>query len=141
ASEGDIVGPLALTDLDGKPQQLPATGAHRVLVNVWASWCGPCRDEMPLLSGLGAKALGAQGIIVVGLAQDDSASVRSYLLRTPVNYRILLDDAQGHAGLRLGNRLGVLPYSVLIDADGRLLRRKYGPFADADALAAWVTAP
>ncbi len=140
ASTGDRIGALALTDLDGHPQQLPATRGHRLLVNVWASWCGPCRDEMPLLTGF-AKAQGANGITVVGIAQDDSVPVRSYLLRTPVNYPILLDDAQGRAGMRLGDSTGVLPYSVLIDTDGRLLRRKYGPFANAEALAAWVSAP
>jgi len=140
ASEGDLIGPLPLTDLHGQPQQLPATRGHRVLVNVWASWCGPCRDEMPLLAGF-AKAQGANGVIVVGIAQDDPSPVRAYLLRTPVNYPILLDQTQGRAGARLGNRLGALPYSALLDADGRLLRRQYGPFADAKTLAAWVSAP
>jgi thiol-disulfide isomerase/thioredoxin len=140
ASEGDLIGPLALTDLQGQSQQLPPTRGHRLLVNVWASWCGPCRDEMPLLAGF-AKSQGTTGIMVVGIAQDDPSSVRNYLLRTPLNYPILIDPTQGRAGARLGNRLSALPYSVLIDADGRLLRRQYGSFADADALTAWVSAP
>jgi len=140
ANEGDIIGQLALTDLDGNLRQLPATRGHRALINVWASWCGPCRDEMPLLSGF-ANAQGTDGVAVVGVAQDDAASTRVYLLQTPVNYPILLDDTKGRAGIRLGNRLGVLPYSALIGADGRLLRRKYGPFASAEALKAWVSAP
>jgi len=140
ARKGELIGPLTLTDLDGNPRQLPATRGHRVLVNVWASWCGPCRDEMPLLAGF-AKAQGADGTLVVGIAQDNPESTRAYLLRTPVNYQILLDQSQGRAGARLGNRLGALPYSVLIDADGRLLRRQYGPFADANTLATWVSAP
>jgi thiol-disulfide isomerase/thioredoxin len=140
ASEGDLIGPLSLTDLDGKSRQLPPSRGHRVLVNVWASWCGPCRDEMPVLVGF-AKAQGANGTIVVGIAQDDPSPVRAYLQQTPVNYPILLDPTQGRAGARLGNRLGALPYSVLIDADGRLLRRQYGPFANADALVTWVSAP
>ena len=140
ASEGELIGPLPLTDLDGKPQQLPLKPGHRVLVNVWASWCGPCRDEMPLLVGF-AKAQGANGTFVVGIAQDEMAPVRTYLLQTPVNYPVLLDQTLGRAGARLGNRLGALPYSVLLDADGRLLRRQYGPFANANALTAWVSAP
>jgi len=139
-NEGERIGSLPLTDLDGNPRQLPATGGHRVLVNVWASWCGPCRDEMPLLAQY-AKTQGPDGTIVVGIAQDDSTPVRAYLLQTSVNYPILLDPTQGRAGVRLGNRLGALPYSALIGADGRLLRRKYGPFADASTLAAWVSAP
>ncbi len=142
ASEGDLVGPLALTDLDGHPQQLLAKRSHhRTLVNLWATWCGPCGDEMPLLDGF-AKAHGPSGAVaIIGIAQDDPTSVRSYLRLTPVNYPILLDDAQGRAGLRLGNRLGILPYSALLDANGRLLRRHYGPFTNADALAAWVSRP
>lgn len=139
-AEGELVGPLSLSDVDGHSRQLPPTRGHRVLINLWASWCGPCRDEMPLLAGL-AQEGGPGRVAVIGIAQDDSASVRSYLQRTPVNYPILLDDAQGRAGLRLGNRLGALPYSVLLDSEGRLLRRKYGPFADANALAAWVSGP
>jgi thiol-disulfide isomerase/thioredoxin len=141
ASEGDIVGPLELTDLDGHPQPLPNPHGHRVLINLWATWCGPCRDEMPLLDGY-AKAHNANGtVVIIGIAQDDPAAVRSYPRLTPVNYLILADDAQGRAGLRLGDRLGTLPYSALLDANGRLLRRHYGPFANADALAAWVSQP
>lgn len=141
ASEGDRVGMLALTDLDGHPQPLPYARGRRVLVNLWATWCGPCRDEMPLLAGY-TKTHGANGtVVIVGIAQDDPAAVRSYLRLTPVNYPILLDDSQSRAGLRLGNRLGALPYSALLDADGRLLRRHYGPFANADALAMWLSQP
>ena len=139
-SEGDVIGPLALTDLDGHPQSLPVPRGQRVLVNVWASWCGPCREEMPLLTAF-AKTQGSNGVAVVGIAQDDAASVHSYLRLTPANYPILLDNAQGDAGVRLGNRLGALPYSALLDANGRLLRRKYGPFADAKTLAAWASGP
>lgn len=138
ANDGDLVGPLELTDLDGKFAQLPATGRHRVLINVWASWCGPCRDEMSLLTALAGEQ-GANRVQLVGIAEDEAAAVRRYLRQTPVNYPIFLDDPNSHAGARLGNRLGVLPYSVLIDGDGRLLRRKYGPFADAKALADWVS--
>lgn len=137
AQPGDAIGPLPLTDLDGKPVQLPSTRGHRLLINVWASWCGPCREEMPLLTKF-ATDQGSNGTQVVGIAQDDPGPVRAYLRRTPVNYPILLDDPRGAAGMRLGDRLGLLPYSVLLDADGRLLRRHYGPFASAQALSAWT---
>jgi thiol-disulfide isomerase/thioredoxin len=138
AGEGERIGVLALTDLDGRPQSLPS--GRRQLVNVWASWCVPCRDEMPLLSDF-ARSQGTLGIAVVGIADDNAAAVRDYLQRTPVNYPILLDDPQWRAGARIGNRMGVLPFSALIGADGRLLRWQYGPFADAAALRAWATSP
>jgi thiol-disulfide isomerase/thioredoxin len=138
---GEAIGPLELTDLDGHPQQLPATRGHRrVLINVWASWCVPCREEMPILTKFAADQ-GPNGVQVVGIAQDDPAAVRAYLRLIPVNYPILLDDPAGHAGIRLGDRLDLLPYSVLLDADGRLLRRNYGPFATEAVLTTWATQP
>lgn len=138
AREGEVVGKLDLVDPSGIPYAMP-TG-RRVLVNVWASWCVPCREEMPLLSDF-AKSQGPDGVAVVGIAEDNASAVREYLLRTPVNYPVGLDDPQWRAGTRIGNRMGVLPFSALLDADGRLVRRQYGPFADAKALREWVAAP
>jgi thiol-disulfide isomerase/thioredoxin len=140
ASEGETIGTLALTDLDGHPQPLPSPQGRRVLVNVWATWCAPCRDEMPVLAAF-AKAQPADGVVVVGLSEDPAMPVGAFLRQTPVNYPILIDDAVGRAGLRLGNRLGVLPFTALVDADGHLVRRQYGPFANAEALKQWASAP
>jgi thiol-disulfide isomerase/thioredoxin len=138
AEEGESVGPLQLTDLEGRSLPLPA--GRRTIVNVWASWCAPCRAEMPLLSDF-ARLQDANGVAVVGIAEDNPGAVRNYLQRTPVNYPILLDDAQWQAGTRIGNRLGVLPFTAMVDADGRLLKRQYGPFADAKALREWASRP
>jgi hypothetical protein len=78
---------------------------------------------------------------VIGVAEDSVSSVRSYLLRSPVHYPVLLDDVQWRNGARIGNRMGVLPFSALIDGQGRLLKRQYGPFRDAQALRDWATQP
>jgi thiol-disulfide isomerase/thioredoxin len=136
----EAVGPLSLSDLSGQPQQLPRTRGHRVLINIWASWCVPCREEMPILAKFAADQ-GPNGVQVVGIAQDNPAAVRAYLRAIPVNYPILLDNPLGHAGIQLGDRLGLLPYSVLLDGEGRLLRRNYGPFANTAVLSAWVSRP
>jgi len=140
AIDGQMIGALSLTDLDGRPQPLPAPAGRRVLVNVWASWCVPCRSEMPLLAQF-ARAQGPDGVLVVGIAEDQAYAVRDFLAQTPVGYPVLLDDGQWRAGSRLGNRLGVLPYTALIDAEGHLLRHQSGPFASAEALRQWATAP
>ena len=134
---GENVADLALSGLDGRPHRLGDWRGRVLLVNLWASWCEPCRKEMPLLSAFAARQT-ASGPQVIGLAQDNLPAISRFLQRTPVNYAILLDGPQGRGGLRLGDGLGVLPYTVLIDGEGKLLRRKLGPFANAAELQAWA---
>jgi peroxiredoxin len=72
----------------------------------------------------------ANGVQVIGIAIDDPAAVRDFLKAHPVAYPILLDrPGPNDASIRLGNRAGLLPYSVLVAADGRVLRTQLGPFA------------
>ncbi|WP_396615867.1 TlpA family protein disulfide reductase [Lysobacter soli] len=129
ARRGEAVPAIRLPALDGATVELPAAYAGRpVLVNLWASWCGPCIEEMPELDRF-AAAQGANGTQVVGIALDDAAAVEAFLNRIPVRYPILLDEAGPRdAGVQLGNPKGVLPYTALISADGRLLKQKIGPF-------------
>ena len=138
-SMGDNVADLALSGLDGRPRRLGDWHGRVLLVNVWASWCEPCRKEMPLLVAFATRQA-ASGPQVIGLAQDNLPAIAGFLQRTPVNYPVLISDPQGRAGLRLGDGLGVLPYTVLIDSDGRLVRRKLGPFASSAELQAWANA-
>jgi peroxiredoxin len=92
---------------------------------------------MPALQRFHAQQ-GGNGVQVVGIALDDPGAVREFLARAGVRYPILI-DAPGptDAGVRLGNPKGVLPYSVLVSADGRLLRQHLGPLAD-DEIAQWA---
>lgn len=133
AERGEAIPAITLPGLDGIPRTLPAAWPGRpLLVNVWASWCGPCIEEMPELQRF-ATEQGGNGVQVVGIALDDAASVRAFLERVPVAYPILIDaPGPADAGVRLGNPKGVLPYSVLISADGRLLKQRIGPFASGE---------
>ena len=133
AERGEIVASFVVPDLKGQPVEIPGAYAGRpVLLNLWASWCGPCVKEMPELARF-AGVQGANGTQVVGIALDEPAAVEAFLKRVPVNYPVLI-DAPGprDAGVRLGNPKGVLPYSVLLDADGRVLKQKIGPFAPGE---------
>ena len=129
AKTGEPIPPLQLPDLTGRTVAVPAAWSGRpLLINVWASWCGPCIEEMPELQRF-ARTQGADGLQVVGIALDEPDAVRAFLVRVPVDYPILIDaPGPADAGVRLGNLKGVLPYSVLIGADGRLLARRVGPF-------------
>jgi len=134
AHRGERLAPLALTDIhDGKQVDLPGAYTGRpLIINVWASWCAPCVKEMPELQRF-ATQQGANGVQVVGIALDDPAAVQAFLQRVPVSYPILLDTpGPADAGVRLGNPKGVLPYSVLVSDDGRLLKQRIGPFADGE---------
>lgn len=129
ASRGEVIPSLRLPALDGAMVNLPAAHSGRpILINLWASWCGPCIEEMPELDRFAASQ-DANGTQVVGIALDDEVAVRGFLKRVPVRYPILLDQAGPRdAGVQLGNPKGVLPYTVLVSADGRLLKQKIGPF-------------
>jgi thiol-disulfide isomerase/thioredoxin len=120
---------LRLPGLDGRTVTLPQDYAGRpLLINVWASWCGPCIEEMPELQRYSERQ-GTSGVQVIGLALDDAEAVRAFLKRVPVDYPIMLDaPGPADASVQLGNRRGVLPYSVLIDREGRLVRQRLGPF-------------
>lgn len=138
AERGQVVPGFSVPALDGAPVAVPGAYAGRpVLVNVWASWCGPCIKEMPELDRY-ARSQGANGAQVVGIALDEADAVRAFLERIPVSYPVLLDTpGPRDAGVRLGNPKGVLPYTVLLDADGRMLKQKIGPFEDGE-IEDWV---
>jgi len=135
---GDIAAPISYVDLQGQPRTL-ARGAP-VLVNFWATWCAPCIDELPLLAALHERH-DSDGIAVLAIALDDADAVADFLARHSLQGLPVGIDTPGSndASVRLGNARGVLPFSVLLDAQGRILRQHAGPL-DAAALETWVAA-
>ena len=136
---GGIVPAMTLKSSRGDNISLPAAWAGRpTLVNLWATWCAPCLKEMPDLQAF-AREQDANGVQVVGIALDDEAAVRSFLEQYAITYPNLVDaPGPADAGVRLGNPNGVLPYTLLVSADGRLLKTRIGPFASATEIAEWA---
>ena len=141
AQPGATVPPMTLRDVAGTAVEVPRAWAGRpTLVNLWASWCAPCLKEMPDLQAF-STAQRPNGVQVVGIALDDAPAVQAFLRQHGIAYPVLVDaPGPADAGVRLGNPAGVLPYSVLVSADGRLQKTRIGPFADAAEIARWADA-
>ncbi len=118
SESGQKLPDISLPDLHGQTQSLNQWQGQKLLVNFWATWCAPCRKEMPDLVSW-QKELQEKGLQVIGIALDDADSVRDYLKESPVNYPILLAPEVGATlSAELGNSMGVLPFSAFVDRDG-----------------------
>jgi peroxiredoxin len=95
-----------------------------ILLNFWATWCEPCRNEMPMLMDL-QREFGSTGLQVIGIALDDVQSVKSFVDTYGISYPVLVGSEDVFAtSAAYGNEEGVLPYSVLIDKTG-IVRWQY----------------
>jgi peroxiredoxin len=124
-------GPAAgfsLPDLEGKTRSLNEWRGRLVLLNFWATWCPPCREEMPLFVDM-QRRFESKGLQMVGIAYDRPEAVAEFARSYKLNYPQLL-GGDGLLALmgRYGNRPGSLPFSVLVGADGQVLARKLGAF-------------
>jgi cytochrome c biogenesis protein CcmG/thiol:disulfide interchange protein DsbE len=129
--DGDAAGPANV--------DLKTAGVGRpMIVNVFASWCAPCRVEHPQL-----MALKAQGVAVVGVAyKDDPVATRRFLDELGDPFAMVLVDREGRAGLDLG--ISGVPETFAVDAMGKVVAKHSGPLltrAEADTLVAAMQAP
>ncbi len=119
---------FSLVTIDGAPLSLAALRGKVVLVDFWATWCGPCRDEVPHLIDL-QRTYASRGVELVGISMDDSAApVKSFYDQLHMNYPVALGDAA--LAERFGGVLG-LPVKFLIDRAGRIAHKHVGPVEPA----------
>src|ERR1700691_1361927 len=126
--KGQLVGSLApdfeLPGLDGKNLKLSDLRGKAVLLNFWATYCGPCKIEMPWFVEL-QKEYGPQGFQIGGVAMDDASTeeIAKFAKAMGVNYPILI--GQDSVGQSYGG-VSVLPHTFFIDRDGKLIAREFG---------------
>jgi len=115
-----------LPNEQGVNQALSQYQGKVIVVNFWATWCPPCREEMPELSRV-QNEFKAKNVVVLGIAIDELALVKTFNETTPVNYPLLIseDDGMTLANV-LGNTKGVLPYTLIIDANGMIVKTYFG---------------
>jgi thiol-disulfide isomerase/thioredoxin len=112
---------FSLINREGKQQSIKSWPGKSLVINFWATWCGPCRKEIPLLKDIAAKQTAA-GFQVVGIAIDFQDEVVKYADQIQINYPILIGEK---AGLAAADAFGVdgggLPFTVFTDSKGRLV--------------------
>ena len=121
----------AFADTAGRSHALGEFQGKVLVVNFWATWCAPCREEMPAFSRLQAR-WARHGVQFVGLAADDPRKVERFGRELAISYPLWVGgDEVGELSRRLGNRLGVLPHTVLLDGQGNVLESRVGPYTEA----------
>lgn len=112
---------FSFPNLDGELRSLADYDGNVRVVNFWATWCAPCRREMPALNKL-QRRLGERGFTVIGIALDEPDAVAAYVAELGVEYPIVVPETL--AGMRylniMGNAAGLLPYTVFVDRGGRV---------------------
>jgi thiol-disulfide isomerase/thioredoxin len=113
-------------DLAGRRQSLGQWQGKLLFINFWATWCAPCKEEMPMFDAI-FRENAAKGVQIIGIAADTTDKVLAFQTQTPVTYP-LLPDADGALAFsrRMGNRLGVLPHTLVFSAKGELILNKIG---------------
>jgi thiol-disulfide isomerase/thioredoxin len=128
---GDPMPAYAAAYLDGKPLNLANEKGSVIFLNVWATWCGPCRFETPELQAL-QNQYAANGLKVIGVSVDegDKAEVKTFVAEQKITYPIAVDP-EGRIATLL--QTTVLPTSLLIDRDGKIVWRQIGAVMPNDA--------
>ena len=107
-----------LPDVHGQAVSIARWDGRVIVLNFWATWCGPCRTEIPLLNTL-QKNFAARGVQIVGVAVDNNTAVKQFMRSVPIDYPVLIGDQEAIEVIEAyGNRAGALPYTAFITRAG-----------------------
>jgi thiol-disulfide isomerase/thioredoxin len=123
---------IAFADRLGAERRFSDWKGHPLLVNFWAAWCEPCREEIPLLERL-SRQRAPQGLRVIGVAVDSRAAVLDYARHAGIQYPLLIGEQPGLDTVRALGMQAVFPFSVFVDARGRIVTLKIGKLRQDEA--------
>ncbi len=127
ASRGaEAIFAASLPDLQDKSQAISQWRGKVMVVNFWASWCEPCRNEIPEFIELQEK-FRDHGLVFIGIAVDQKERAAAFSKEIGINYPVLVGDMKAMAlAEAAGNRQGALPFTVVIDRNGKIIGTKLG---------------
>ncbi len=121
-----------LADRDGKKRTLKEWSGRPLMVNFWATWCGPCRREIPLLNQLRKQRAG-QRLEIIGIAVDFRDDVLKYAQETTISYPLLIGEEDGLAAVKAMGMQPAFPFTVFADSGQRIVALKVGELHQDEA--------
>jgi thiol-disulfide isomerase/thioredoxin len=123
---------LRLPDISGKNQSLAQWQDKVLILNFWATWCEPCRVEIPALLRIQAK-YASNGVQVVGISLDSVDKVRQFATEYSIGYPLVVGSIEVIDLTReLGNKAAGLPFTVVLDRSGRVVKTRLGGISEAE---------
>jgi thiol-disulfide isomerase/thioredoxin len=128
----DLLPDITLAGVDGSATKLSSFSGRPLMINFWATWCAPCRREIPLLNKVRAERK-AQNAEIVGVAVDFRDDVLRFVKKVPINYPLLIGEEDGLAAAEAFGMGLAFPFSVFADSKGRILTIKVGELHEDEA--------
>ena len=124
--------PFSLEDLNGNMRDISEWSDQKILINFWATWCAPCRREMPMFQTLHLNQQ-KHGIQIIGIAVDQNELVRDFTNEYGISFPILIGQSRAYEIMKgLGNTSLTLPYTLLVEPGGLITWYKNGEVTSQD---------
>jgi len=122
----------SFTDAAGAPASLGRYQGKTLVLNFWATWCGPCREEMPALARV-AERWKDRGVAFVGISDESPETIARFGREVKVPYPLWSSGAgSSEMESRLGNRVGGIPFTAIVGPDGRVATARVGPYTETE---------
>jgi thiol-disulfide isomerase/thioredoxin len=133
SASADDVFSSSFLNSQGESRSLADLKGKAVIINFWASWCGPCRDEVDLLVKMKARLQAANVTLIGVAAESDRTKVQAFATKHHINYPIVYGENEAISLMaKLGNDLAAIPYTLAIGSKGEIIARKKGMLRRVD---------